>query len=646
MSKHLSIATGAVFFILFMSSPASHGQGETLRYISGYESVELLDTSRNYYPDTISRSLHKRPIALDIFYPAIDTGTNKILFKDLLTSLERRANLYQDETDYTGLTDEMAQYYILESGGSAADIAKLLEIKTNLYVNSHPSKSKFPIILYMAGFNGMAFENYKLLETLAANGFVVVSISSVGRYPGDMTNQKLDILEQVYDAEFALKYLASQNEFNVDLKNIGVIGYSWGGMSSAIFAERNSPIAFISLDGSETHYLGASQEDDSLLSEIQRTELVVSDQQDLKYLFLESGSRLANYYPSGEYHYYKKVNTKEKYYLRFTKSKHEDFSCLASMLQTQKESQHIHQEIIHLSVSFFQQFLKGADRFNAVFDLTRSNKDVASAPMVINFNLKSSLVLGQIVDSKSGLPLAFASIGILNRDIGTISSDSGNYSLAIRSDMANDTIKISMIGYESKILLVSELVSKKWSKIELEQKDQHLDEIVVTAAALRKKTIGNKTTSRFMSAAFSYDQLGAEMGIKINIRHAPTFIDAFHFHVAHNRLHTKAWFRLNMYSIANGKPSRYLLTENILIPVDAQQTGMISVDLKPYNIILQDDAIATLEWIKNDEEASKGEAIYFSLGVFNGGTLVKRASQGKFKKFSSMGVGMTFEARY
>jgi hypothetical protein len=88
------------------------------------------------------------------------------------------------------------------------------------------------------------------------------------------------------------------------------------------------------------------------------------------------------------------------------------------------------------------------------------------------------------------------------------------------------------------------------------------------------------------------------------------------------------------------------LTENIIIPIHAKQTGLISVNLKEYDIILNDDVIVTLEWIKNEGENNKGEAIFFSLGAFSGGTFVKKSSQGKLKKHSNMGVGFNLNVRY
>ena len=96
----------------------------------------------------------------------------------------------------------------------------------------------------------------------------------------------------------------------------------------------------------------------------------------------------------------------------------------------------------------------------------------------------------------------------------------------------------------------------------------------------------------------------------------------------------------------DGKPAQNLLSQNILIPIDARQAGLISVDLKPYHIILSDDVMIALEWVKNESEPKKGEGIYFSAGLLSGGTYVKPSSQGKMKKYSKLGVGFNLNVSY
>lgn len=135
------------------------------------------------------------------------------------------------------------------------------------------------------------------------------------------------------------------------------------------------------------------------------------------------------------------------------------------------------------------------------------------------------------------------------------------------------------------------------------------------------------------------------MGIKINIRKNPTFVDRFNFNISYNRLSAKSIFRLNFYEVKNGKPADNVLTENILVEIGPKQTGLITMDLKPYDIILTDDVIVSLEWVDSEGENNEDEAIFFSLGLMTNGTLYKKSSQGKFKKHSSLGVGFNIDVR-
>jgi hypothetical protein len=617
-------------------------------YQAGFKSFQLKDTTRIYRPNTgLNDNLHYRPVDLDIWYPSSEKGSEAMMFGDLFKLFEQRAVDYQDNMDYSGIANELAQLYVAELG-AGTDGEKLLNIRTNSFSDLEPSATNHPVIIYMAGFNGMGFENYKILEKLAQNGFLVVSIWSVGRYPGDMTNQKEDMLEQVYDAEFAIRYLEQNNSFNADFNSIGIIGCSWGGMGSAVFLDRNPRTkAFVSLDGTETHYFGEDDENDRFIQEIYDSNLFDPKTQNTEYLYLESGDKLHGFRPTKAFNYFQKLNS-EKYYLRFTNSAHADFTCIPSILGASENSVIVYNNIEKLTVAFFEKSLGDKGGFQSVwqnlktFDYTSEDLyDISNTTGAI------SEIEGIVINTKNNEPLPYVNIGILNREIGTVTDTNGQFTLNLKEENTNDTIRITSIGFKPLEILVNEITQKKRPiSLGMEEQISELDEVLVTTRAFKKKTLGNKTESKFMSTGFSYDQLGAEMGVKINIRKNPTFVNAFNFNITYNRLSARSIFRVNFYSIENNKPKRNILTENILVPIEPKQVGKITVDLKPYGIQLTNDVIVTLEWVETERENKKGEAIFFSLGMFNSGTLLKKASQAKFKKYSNMGVGFNIDARY
>lgn len=654
--KYISIA-------LFLSLTFFHNglaqEFSKAHYYAGFMTLHLVDSSRTYKPDSPKTdSLHFRPIDLDIWYPSDHKKNEPLDFGDLFKLFEQRASNYQNETDYSGLTEELARFYVAELG-VGIDGQKLLAVKTNSFANLLRLEEKFPVIIYMAGFNGMGFENFKVLENLTQNGFIVISISSVGRYPGDMTNKMEDMMEQVYDAEFALKQLGKGNELGVDLSKIGILGCSWGGMGAAVLVNRNPNIkAMVSFDGSETHYYGETdfnayangangEDNDRFIKGIYDANLLDTENQSIAYLYLESGDKLNEFTPTDEYHYYKKLNS-EKYYLRFKNSEHANFVCIPSILDSSEDAVSIYGHLENATVDFFKQNLKGTNDYDNYWSTLKALDNTTNDPYDISRTRENNTteVLGRIFDRTSNEPLPYVNIGVLNREVGTVTDTEGNFQMPLKEEFENDTIKISMVGYESIELLVKDIWKMESPlNFKMKEKISELNEVVVIAKAYKKKTLGNKSESKFISTGFNYDQLGAEMGIKVNIRKNPTIVDAFHFNISYNRLSSKSIFRLNFYNLKKGKPFENVLDNNILVPIEPKQTGLISVDLKPYDIVLNEDVVIALEWVDTEGENNEGEAIFFSLGLLTNGTLYKKSSQAKFKKHSSLGVGFNIDVR-
>jgi predicted acyl esterase len=101
--------------------------------------------------------------------------------------------------------------------------------------------------------NAMSYENYPLFESLAKKGYVVASISSIGRYPGNMTMQLKDLREQIADAKFIKAYLMMHR---ICSGKAALIGYSWGGLAAILLAMEDPSAyrAVVSLNGSEAFH--------------------------------------------------------------------------------------------------------------------------------------------------------------------------------------------------------------------------------------------------------------------------------------------------------------------------------------------------------------------------------------------------------
>tara|TARA_R110000803_G_scaffold207853_1_gene276082 strand:- start:762 stop:1586 length:825 start_codon:yes stop_codon:yes gene_type:complete len=251
---------------------------------------------------------------------------------------------------------------------------------------------------------------------------------------------------------------------------------------------------------------------------------------------------------------------------------------------------------------------------------------------------------GIIKNAQTNEPIPYVNIGILNRDKGTVSNENGEFKLEIPIEFVNDTIKISSIGYETKIFIANEFIKtlKENKTISLSEKIIELNEVVVSNKNLKEKVIGNKTKSKMMRGGFRNAELGNELGIKINIKKSPTYISKFHANVTSNT-GEKMKFRLNFYSIEKGLPKEKLISQNIIFSIDSKE-GEFTLDLSKYNLVVKEDFYLTMELIEN--EGNKESEVFFSAGLLGNATVTRLTSQAEWKKLGSIGIGFSLTSEY
>lgn len=107
--------------------------------------------------------------------------------------------------------------------------------------------------------------------------------------------------------------------------------------------------------------------------------------------------------------------------------------------------------------------------------------------LIIGFLLSiSSSLIGQsitisakVIDQESKGPIQFASVGLKNRSVGTITNLQGEFDFHISTDFRNDILVIHMLGYQSYEVPVWTLVENQ-NIIELTKSTQILDEVIVS----------------------------------------------------------------------------------------------------------------------------------------------------------------------
>lgn len=248
---------------------------------------------------------------------------------------------------------------------------------------------------------------------------------------------------------------------------------------------------------------------------------------------------------------------------------------------------------------------------------------------------------GVLIDRTTHQFIEFANIGMIGKNIGTVSNEKGEFSLSIPDSISSEKIKISMIGYKAKTILPASL--EKQTKIFLTQEITKLNEVNITAKKTKLKVLGNETKTNHLLAGFKNNSLGAEFGVKLNIKHPQTHLLKLLFNINSNSINKIPVFRFNVYNLdKKGYPKDNVLTQNIIIE-PKELTGFVEVDLRPYNIFVNEDVIIAIEWIKDLGDA---KGLSFSTKLVGSGTYYRQTSQDKWEKINSIGVGLHAQVAY
>ena len=253
------------------------------------------------------------------------------------------------------------------------------------------------------------------------------------------------------------------------------------------------------------------------------------------------------------------------------------------------------------------------------------------------------IVQGRIIDAFTKEPLPFVNIGVLKKELGTVSNEEGFFFLEVPDLFAKETLRFSMIGFDERDFQVADLEAILLSNntLVLAEQTTFLEEVVLTAEKKWDTRVsGNSTTSKLLITGFTSNQLGNEIALFVKVKKTPAYIEGIQFSVVEN-IYPEVRFRVNVYSSDYRFPDENILKENIFVTLK-QSEGLRSVDLKDYDILVDDDIFISLEWI--DEDLGS-EGLWFSAGVFGKSIYARSTSQAEWKKQRGLSLGMSVTLR-
>ena len=235
--------------------------------------------------------------------------------------------------------------------------------------------------------------------------------------------------------------------------------------------------------------------------------------------------------------------------------------------------------------------------------------------------VNAQFIQGSVLDAATKEPLSFVQIGVVNKNIGVLSDETGQFRLDSQKFQESDSLIFSYLGYETRTILLKELMNS--SEVSLNKQVFSLPKINVKAEALTKnKTIGyNKTTSKLITVGWSgmsknlIDNPVGERGAIIKLKGKTALVKNVNFHIADNEFDSITC-RIHLYTIKNGLPDKEITKENIFVQT-TKKYGWVKVPLDHLQIIIQEDIIVTIEWVKAwKKEPIIGEGLHFSAGFF------------------------------
>jgi len=202
----------------------------------GFREMRLTDYSRTYQGDF-------RSIQISLWYPVAKHTKGRVNIKDYLA-------LYASE-DLTQQIDDSEAFWQKQFSrlNETVDFSSLSTTTAIASYDEPPVAGNYPLVLYAAGGQGESFENFLICEALASQGFVVAAIPSLGTYIHEIEIKPDGLATQTQDLLAVLHHLNQQAYINP--QQVGVMGWSWGGLASVYLASRYLPVkAFLSMDGS------------------------------------------------------------------------------------------------------------------------------------------------------------------------------------------------------------------------------------------------------------------------------------------------------------------------------------------------------------------------------------------------------------
>jgi hypothetical protein len=247
----------------------------------------------------------------------------------------------------------------------------------------------------------------------------------------------------------------------------------------------------------------------------------------------------------------------------------------------------------------------------------------------------AQVITGTIINGTTQQAVPFVNVGLPHRNLGTVSDEQGHYNLPYNAAYAADTVRISSVGFQPRLVPFSSLLSAP--SVTLTPQNVALSEVSVAAVSVyqRTHTVGLATPAPKTNFHMMANELGTEIGSLIHLPQHPALVQSLHVAVVQNEAGPLT-FRLNLYRLdAQGRPTTEKLLHRDVLLTAQSEAGVLTVDLTADHLVLDEDFLLGLEWVKGPAASSVDltKQIRFGGALHYGGQLyVRLASQADWIK--------------
>ncbi|HZL76127.1 MAG TPA: carboxypeptidase-like regulatory domain-containing protein, partial [Bacteroidales bacterium] len=165
---------------------------------------------------------------------------------------------------------------------------------------------------------------------------------------------------------------------------------------------------------------------------------------------------------------------------------------------------------------------------------------------------------GRVLSSETNLGIGYVNIGIIGKNVGTVANGAGDFTLILDKIYNNDSLRFSMIGYESKTLPVSQFKKDSVRNVYLKPVLYSLQEVKVIFHKTREIKLGTEVVSNDLRSGFAYNDLSSELGIKLHVKGLVKLEDiALNVAVC---TYDSVTYRLNIYQSDNQVDYKNIMT--------------------------------------------------------------------------------------